>query len=112
MTVNPFTPKGSPFDKQNRLVLDRVKSIKVALESERVKGESFLNRLALDRVKSIKSFLGVKGLRVLVFLKFYIPLTFTRAFSQNILHFLDILEIFSLAMGQNISNLLKKAFST
>ena len=35
--VNPFTPKGSPFDEQNSL--------------------------ALDRVKSIKSLLGVKGLR-------------------------------------------------
>ena len=23
---NPFTPKGSPFDEQNRLALDRVKS--------------------------------------------------------------------------------------
>ena len=34
---NPFTPKGSPFDEWNRLVL--------------------------DRVKSIKSLLGVKGLR-------------------------------------------------
>ena len=31
MVLNPFTPKESPFDKQNRLVLDRVKSIKSLL---------------------------------------------------------------------------------
>ena len=42
MFFNPFTPKGSPFDKWNRL--------------------------ALDRVKSIKSLLGVKGLISLHFL--------------------------------------------
>ena len=41
MVLNPFTPKESPFDEQNRL--------------------------ALDRVKSIKSLLGVKGLREIVF---------------------------------------------
>ena len=38
MVLNPFTPKESPFDEQNRL--------------------------ALDRVKSIKSLLGVKGLTI------------------------------------------------
>ena len=38
-----MSPKGSPFDEQNRL--------------------------ALDRVKSIKSLLGVKGLKEIVFLK-------------------------------------------
>ena len=41
MIFDPFTPKESPFDEQNRL--------------------------ALDRVKSIKSLLGVKGLREIVF---------------------------------------------
>ena len=39
--LNPFTPMESPFDEQNRM--------------------------ALDRVKSIKSLLGVKGLREIVF---------------------------------------------
>ena len=39
--LNPFTPKVSPFDEENRL--------------------------ALDKVKSIKSLLGVKGLREIVF---------------------------------------------
>ena len=32
-SVNPLTPKGSPFDEKNRLALDRVKSIKVARNS-------------------------------------------------------------------------------
>ena len=41
MVLNPSTPKESPFDEQNRL--------------------------ALDRVKSITSLLGVKGLREIVF---------------------------------------------
>ena len=41
MVLDPFTPKESPFDEQNRL--------------------------ALDRVKSITSLLGVKGLREIVF---------------------------------------------
>ena len=41
ININPFTPKGSPFDEKNRM--------------------------ALDRVKSIKSLLGVKGLREIVF---------------------------------------------
>ena len=31
MVLNPFTPKESPFDEQNRLALDRVKSIKSLL---------------------------------------------------------------------------------
>ena len=38
MVLDPFTPKESPFDEQNRL--------------------------ALDRVKSLKSLLGVKGLTI------------------------------------------------
>ena len=41
VVFNPFTPKESPFDEWNCLVL--------------------------DRVKSIKSLLGVKGLREIVF---------------------------------------------
>ena len=47
MVLNPSTPKGSPFDEQNRL--------------------------ALDRVKSIKSLFGVKGLREIVFLTLSLP---------------------------------------
>ena len=31
MRVIPFLPKGFPIDKQNRLTLDRVKSIKVPI---------------------------------------------------------------------------------
>ena len=31
MVLDPFIPKESPFDEQNRLVLDRVKSIKSLL---------------------------------------------------------------------------------
>ena len=30
-SINPFTPKESPFDEQNRFALDRVKSIKSVL---------------------------------------------------------------------------------
>ena len=45
MVLNPFTPMESPFDKQNCM--------------------------ALDRVKSIKSLLGVKGLREIVFQPFH-----------------------------------------
>ena len=31
--VNPFTPKGFPIDEENRLALDRVKSISVIWHS-------------------------------------------------------------------------------
>ena len=36
MVLNPVTPKESPFDEQNRLALDRVKSIKSLLGVKRV----------------------------------------------------------------------------
>ena len=38
ININPFTPKGSPFDEKNRLALGRVSG------SERVKGDSCLSR--------------------------------------------------------------------
>ena len=47
MVLNPFTPKESPFDEQNRLALDRVKSIKSLLG---VKG------LTLSRKETLISF--------------------------------------------------------
>ena len=31
LSINPFARKGSPFDEQNRLALDRVKSVKSLL---------------------------------------------------------------------------------
>ena len=76
MVLDPFTPKESPFDEQNRLALDRVKSIKSLSGVKRLREIAFnpftpkwspfdgQNRLALDRVKSIKSLLGVKGLTI------------------------------------------------
>ena len=45
MVLNPFTPKESPFDEQNRLALDRVKSIKSLLGVKGVKGGSFLREI-------------------------------------------------------------------
>ena len=38
-SINPFIPVGSPIDEENRLALDRVKSISVTLRRERVNGD-------------------------------------------------------------------------
>ena len=37
--VNPFIPEEALIDEQNRLALDRVKSISINLRMERVKGD-------------------------------------------------------------------------
>ena len=37
-TVNPFPPKGFPIDEENRLALDRVKSISANWHSQVGKG--------------------------------------------------------------------------
>ena len=74
MVLNPLTPKESPFDKLNRLALDRVKSIKSLLGVKGLreivfnpftpKGSPFNEQNRLVLVKSIKSLLEVKGLTI------------------------------------------------
>ena len=87
MVLDPFTPKESPFDEQNRL--------------------------ALDRVKSIKSLLGVKGLTIS---RKETLISFSKAVNIFVLSSVtDITTLESadtVIVGSMISNILGPGFSS
>ena len=49
--VNPFRSKGFPFDEQNRLALDRVKSISALSAHAAVKGLTFVQLQCLMQLR-------------------------------------------------------------
>ena len=87
MVLNPFTPKESPFDEQNHL--------------------------ALDRVKSIRSLLGVKGLTIS---RNETLISFSKAVNIFVLRSVtDIIKLESVdtvIVGSMISNIVGPGFSS